>query len=61
MREIDELQFNDASIKQVTEQARLTGLMQNIKLTSIDFEHADVKIDFITEDEPLPNDCLQKD
>ena len=61
MREIDELQFNDASIKQVTEHARITGLMQNIKLTSIDFEHADVKIDFIAEDGPLPNDCLQKD
>ncbi len=27
MREIDELQFNDASIKQVTEHARITGLM----------------------------------
>ena len=33
--------------------------MQNIKLTSIDFEQAKVKLDFLADEEPLSNDCLQ--
>lgn len=61
LREIDELQLNDISIKQKSEFARITGLVSNIKLGSIDFEQSRVQMDFIADDQPLSEACSQKD
>ena len=46
IQEIDELQMADLSIKQKTEHQRLSALMQNVKLSSLDFSKSNVKVDF---------------
>lgn len=41
-QEVDELQMNDINMKQKTDHSRLTGYVQNIRLSAYDFSEASV-------------------
>jgi hypothetical protein len=49
IREIDELQIGDVTIKQKTEHARLNALLQSVKLSSLDFSQTAVKVQIDTQ------------
>jgi hypothetical protein len=46
IREMRELKLQDVRVQQKTELYRLTSIMQNIKLASIDFDESQFSIDF---------------
>ena len=52
--------MGDVTIKQKTEHSRLFALMKSVKLSSLDFSSANVKVDFNSKAQNV-QDCSRED